>query len=214
MKFRQVLTTSALPLVVGLFLGLLSLRHLGDLSTAEATCASLGYPLLPQGKAICAGGAIGYLAYTPAMARARAWAAVRDDLYFVVYPLASCLALLPVVLGSCALVRRGARGEVRAIWIAAAVSFWGSLPLFVYAEDWGRWIYIHVYSLALLMLSLGDRPTAVDGPVAEEQPQPGRQRVAWWALAAYATLWSLPHVPSRTPPFGYLGLLHYLGLHL
>ena len=148
------------------------------------------------------------------MARALTWAAVRDDLYFVVYLLATCLALWPVVLGSLALVRRGARREVKATWVAAAVSFCGSLPLFVYAEDWGRWIYIHVYSLALLMLSLDARPTAAHGPVAEEQPQPGRQRVAWWALAAYATLWSLPHVPSRTPPFGYLGLLHYLGLHL
>lgn len=213
-RLRDALVGCALSLAVGLVLAVASLRHLGDAATAGSICASLGYPLLAQGKEVCAGGAIWFLTYTPAMARARAWAAVRDDLYFVVYPLATALAMLPLVSGSIALWRRGWRREIRLVWGAAAFSFLASLPLFVYAEDWGRWIYIHVLSLMLLLLALASRPAEQHAGSKERALGVGRQRPAWWALAAYAALWSLPHVPSRTLPFGYIGLLHYLGLHL
>ena len=213
-RFQKAIVACSLPLTAGLLLALLSLEHLGDAATAKSICASLGYPLLPQGKAICAGGAIGYLTSTPEMARARTWAVVRGDLYFVVYPLATALALLPLVIGSIALVRRGWEREIRIVWGTAVLSFVASLPLFIYAEDWGRWIYIHVLSLTLLLLALAREPVQENTGPTPRQSETGPRRRTWYALAAYATLWSLPHVPSRMLPFGYLGLLHYLGLYI
>ena len=216
-SFRQSAQQFALPLAAGLALAFVCSRHHGDLSAATEICRSLGYRLGPQSKQVCGGGSIAYLTYSSEMARARTWERVWGDLYFVVYPLATALALLPLLLGSKALARSGFQREVRAVWITAAVAFLCSLVLFAYAEDWGRWIYIHILSLSLLLLYLdGQRRSRV---VQEQQLAPAllparRQTIAAWSLAAYATLWSLPHVPSQTLPFGYLGLGLYVLRHL
>jgi len=96
---------------------------------------------------------------------------------------------------------------VRVVWCMAALSFAGSLILFVYATDWGRWIYIHVVSIAVLLLYLDGLRRAGRSP---ESPATGRRRVLVCALLFfYATLWTLPHVPMQTPRFGYVGLVQY-----
>ncbi|MGI4827532.1 MAG: hypothetical protein ACRYFU_04970 [Janthinobacterium lividum] len=210
---KQSFRLFCVPWLLCLVLALVASRHLGTLATAKDICGSLGYPLLAQGKQICSGGSIGYLAYSPEMARARTWTYVREDSYFLVYPLATALAVLPLVLGSLALAARGWKREIRLLWTVAAISFGSSIVLFVYAEDWGRWIYIHVLSLAILLLFLkGRRPQELR--FAEKPLLPKQKRLLRWSLAAYATLWSLPHVPSRTLPFGYLGLAHYFQHYL
>lgn len=216
-KPREAARECAVPFLMAAIAGYASARHLGNRETAIGICHSLGYTLRSQGKDICSGGAIGFLTMTPGLARQRTWTRAWGDLYLIVYPLGTLLALVPLVYGSLSLAGKGFREEIRALWKTAAVSFTASLPLFVYAEDWGRWIYIHIFSLALLLLALQARAQSkprMQLTLQETQLFPERRRLAAWCLVAYATLWSLPHVPSRTLPFGYLGLAHYISLYL
>ncbi len=86
------------------------------------------------------------------------------------------------------------------------VAVLGSLPLFFYALDWGRWIYIHVFSVGLLLLFVeGGRAKVGDVEIAPRAPR----RVMLGGLVAYAMLWTLPHIPMLTPRYGYVGLVEY-----
>ena len=78
--------------------------------------------------------------------------------------------------------------------------------------DWGRWIYIHIVSVFLLLLFL-DRAQA-----REATPEPSfamqlpRRQPRWTAAALllYATCWNIPHY-GNYPKKGYLNVpLHLL----
>lgn len=202
----QALGQCAIGFLLGLGAAFLSAHSLGNLDMATQICSSLGYKVLSQGNEICSGGAIPYLANTGAMARQITADAFRSNPYFLIYIPAALLALAPLIAGSVMLARSGRRRDVLIIWCTVAICFLGSLILFVYATDWGRWIYIHVLSIAILLLYLDDRnrvPTAfISAPRVPRWP-------AGLLLFIYATLWTLPHVPMMTPRFGYVGLVRY-----
>jgi hypothetical protein len=209
----------AIPFLLGAGCAYLCTRHLGNVHTAQEICTSLGYRLLPQGSQICSGGAIEYLTHTREMAREETRAAMAHYGYFRLYLTLTVLALLPLLVGTVALTRSGSRRDLRVVWGTAAVSFLASLLLFVYAVDWGRWIYIHVFSLTILLLCVDGRSRQqVAGALPVEGAKVSRLSLtAGLLLAVYATLWTLPHVPMRTPRFGYIGLadyaLHYRQRH-
>ena len=203
-----------LPALVAITAAFFCTQHLGNAETAARICTSLGYTLRAQGKEICSGGAIGFLTMTPELARHQTWTRAWGDLYLLVYPVESLIALIPIVWGCRILASEGFGREMKLLWKTAGVSFVLSLALFVYAEDWGRWVYLHIFSLGILLMSFGAQ--AISRTHREEAslaPWKQRRSSLLWLLA-YATLWSLPHVPSRTPPFGYLGLLHYVSLYI
>lgn len=212
-SYRQAAWQCLVPFVLGLGAVFLSSRHLGNSSMATQICSSLGYPVLAQGNEICSGGAIPYLASAPSRALEDTRVAFHDFPYLRIYLTTGLLALTPLVAGSVALARAGRRREVRAIWAMVALSFAGSLILFLYATDWGRWIYIHIVSIAVLLLFIDGLPESGDGVPSRklQPPATGRRKtLAIAALGMYATLWTLPHVLSQTPRFGYIDLVRYV----
>ena len=190
-------------------------HHLGNLQTATRICASLGYPLTTNehGRQVCDGGAIAYLDYTKSMARQETITVMHAHHYLVLYPILALLAVLPLLAGTLALARSGFARELRVIWAAAAVSLGGTLILFLYAIDWGRWIYLHVFSIGILLLVLDGKakklPAYAAAPAA---PNPGRYGLGYAVLlAAYATTWSLPHYQMEDRyRFGYFGLVQHV----
>ncbi len=222
----QAAAECAVPFALALGAAYLCSHHLGDLRTAAHICHSLGYPLIirEHGHQICDGGAIAYLGYSRAMARQEELAVVRDYHYLLIYPVLAALAVLPLVFGSLALARAElweavqpglaveTNRKLRLLWGSAALSILGSLVLFLFAVDWGRWIYLHVFSIGILLMFLdGQRRERSDG-VAEKGvgASPGRKLAAGLLLAVYATTWSLPHYAEETYRFGYLGLLRHV----
>ena len=204
----QALAQCALPFALGLGAAIVCSHHLGDLHAAARICRSLGYPLTENehGSQVCDGGAIAYLGYTRAMARQEAVATMRGNHYLLLYPALGVLALLPLVLGSVKLAAQGFRQQLTLLWTCAGISFAGSLVLFLFAIDWGRWIYLHALSMTILLLLLRSR-----SPAPAPDPFPRHRPLAWLALALYATTWSLPHYQVNAPyHFGYFGLLHHV----
>lgn len=179
--------------------------HLGNLEVAAKVCSSLGYKLLVPGSTeICASGAIPYLTKSREAARTEAFGLIRDHHYGAVYPFFALLALVPAIGESALLARSGLKREMRVLWTTAAVTLAASLPLFVYGIDWGRWIYIHVFSIAMLLM-LADARMAEGRTTGTEAPHMSyRHRVAaGFFLGLYATCWALP-VSTEAPRMGYL----------
>lgn len=215
-SLRQAAVVCAVPFALALGAAALCASHIGNLPTAARICSSLGYPLVLQImplNQVCAGGAIPYLLTSADSARQLRALVAGHYHYLWVYPWFGLLAVLPAIGASIVIRRRGFGREVAVVWAAAAVSFLGSLLLFYYAVDWGRWIYIHAVSLAALLLFLDGRPGAVAAPAPTLRPGPGVRVLAWCLLFIYATAWTLPHAyGTGFLRFGYFDIFR-LALH-
>ena len=211
---RQCIAPFALCLVAAWFCG----RYTGTLYTAQHICDSLGYPMHLQynGKEVCDGGAIPYLRSTRIVARAQVESAVRQYHYFAVYGIVALLTALPLIAGGLRLARTR-RHEIYVLAGTAAVSAAGTLILFTYAIDWGRWIYIHAFCIALLLLFLDGREYHEFNEPTIRQPYvrtaPRRQLAAGILLAAYATEWMLPEFYTNDYRYGYVGLVKFVFFH-
>ena len=103
------------------------------------------------------------------------------------------------------------RSRVAIVLGTTLIAVLASLPLFYLAMDWGRWIYIHIVSVFLLLLFLdAQRPAKTrTEPVRTSAPRP-QPRWAPAALLLYATCWNIPHY-GNYPKKGYLNVpLHLL----
>jgi len=197
----------AIPFAAGAVMLYLCSTHLGNLEVAAKVCSSLGYKLIVPGSTeICASGAIPYLTKSREAARAEAFGLIQQYHYWAIYPVFAVLALVPAIGESLMLARSGLRREMRLLWITAAVTLAASLPLFAYGIDWGRWIYIHVFSLAILLMLVDSRRRA-EMPIAASGISKrgyGNRFAAAIFLFVYATCWSLP-VSTEAPRMGYVG---------
>jgi hypothetical protein len=215
---QQAIKISIIPFALGLVAAFFSARHIGGLEAATKICASLGYPLKLNGKdQVCSGGAIAYLAHTREFSREQMGEFIRKTSCFTVYSLTGLFSLAPVFIGSLRLARAGFARQTKILWVTAAISFACSLVLFVFAVDWGRWIYIHVLSIAMLLLFLDNQRE--EGLTAySRRSTPGHDNIrligARLGLAAYATLWTLPHslplIGHNPVPHGYISLFENL----
>ncbi len=186
-------------------------RFPGTLQTSQTVCRSLGYTFSTAPGTFCSG-AIAYLSRDPAYARAQVLDVIRGEHYATLMPRLALLALLPVILAAIALWRiPSLRRDLLAVAASALLSFAASAILFVYGTDWTRWIYLHAFSLALLLLFLNDRQqrehpaTPLPDPYL---PPAGIRRLAVFALLAlYLFGWDLAIYQPRIP-LG--GLIHYV----
>lgn len=190
-------------------------RATGDHAIVEQICSSLGYQVnVPGSTDVCSGGAIPYLFRSREYAHAEVVANMNNYQYLLIFPFFAILAFLPAIGESTLLWRARQRFEITTVWCCVAISVVASLPLFYYAYDWGRWIYFHVASLAVLLVFL-DAQRREEVEQAEEaakvRPEFQYVRLAAHAvfLIAYAGLWILP---SSIEPLrmGYAGRLMYL----
>jgi hypothetical protein len=216
-SMRQAIRLYIVPYGLGLVAAFFSAKHIGGHETAVKICASLGYPLDMNGKdQVCSGGAIAYLAYTREFGRQQVEQFMQKTPWLTVYSVTGFLSLAPACIGSLRLARAGFARQTKIVWATAAVSFACSLILFALGVDWGRWIYVHVFSIAMLLLFLDKQRHDSAAILAHTPAASHRWRwvVAGAGLAAYATLWTLPHTLPWTGPnplsHGYISLFEVL----
>ncbi len=204
----QVTKECIIPFFCGAIVFALCVSHLGNAATASQICSSIGYKLqnIPGSTDICSSGAIPYLAKTRAMAGKEALEKILNYQYLLVFPCYLLLALLPAAGESVVLGRARMGREVCILWITSAISFVGTLILFRYAVDWGRWIYIHTVSITVLLLFIDSRRIQTNprsAPVIS-QPPAGRKVLQWAFVFVYATFWILPS-DTESLRMGYAG---------
>lgn len=203
---RRVLKVAGLPLLATAGTLLLVLRHRGNLMAEQKICSSLG-----TAPPIVCSGSIAYLANGTDVARADVLRNIHAYHYLVYYPFLALLALVPLVAMGRELARnRQQRPGVTIVVITTFVALLASLPLFLYAMDWGRWIYIHVVSIFLLLLFLDVRAQATQEVAPAPAPLRAPPRWASLGLLVYATCWNIPHF-GNYPKKGYWNVpLHLL----
>lgn len=116
-----------------------------------------------------------------------AW--VRQELPTMVPWVLPVLMLVAVGLAPAAVLLRESGGPVRPISLAVVASLVASLPLFVVAIDWGRFIYLHAALTALVVLS-GLASSQRRGRSSLARPQ---QIIAVVGTLLYATTWNIHH---------------------
>ncbi len=206
-SLRRTVKIITLPLLVTAGTLLLVLHHRGTLQEEQTICSSLGAapPL------VCSG-SIAYLANGTDVARADVLRNIHAYHYLFYYPLLALLALVPLAGMGYKMSRdRRFAPSVRIATGTAIVALVASLPLFLYAMDWGRWIYIHIVSLFLLLLFIDIRQqAALPVPIALPMMRKHQPRWVMAALLLYATCWNIPHY-GNYPKKGYLNApLHLL----
>jgi hypothetical protein len=183
--------------------------HPGSARVADSLCGSLAAQ--PADLADVCGGAIKHLADTPAQARDGVRRLAQTPSAFRIYGLRLALALLPVVGGFLQLWQsRHVRRPLLLLGAAGILSAVASIPLFLYAIDWGRWLYIHIVCLALLLFVIDRerrRGDAIPAVQSSTTTTPILRLAGACALLLYALTWNLPHVATDPNRDGYVGLL-------
>jgi hypothetical protein len=187
---QTALKCSVLPGLVAVLAMAAVLTHPGDRAIADRICSSLSDPSL------CTG-AIGYLGVSKASARADVIEAVHQYHYYRNYSILGLLAAAPLLAGLIAMWRTERR-SLLVVLGCSLVAILLSTQLFLYGTDWGRWIYIHILSLFLLLLFIDSRREAPES----EAP---RFVVPWYVLP-YMLCWSMPGYTDKGL-FGYLDLV-------
>ena len=222
-RLRDAARYAAIPILFAALAFAAAVTHPGGGREAAAICASVGGHLDHQPAGICSG-AIAYLDFTPAEARAETLRAIHFYSYRTRYPLPLLLMGLPIAwlflyhLRQPGNQRAGHRRAGRLLLALTALSVLSSLPLFVIARDWGRWIEIHATCLLLLFLLLDRRDfpdeaalsVAARSPAPRPSPALSLTSVSLVGLLLYATCWTLPSVGIFPGRFGYVDLARYL----
>ena len=208
----RAVRVAAVPAAVAVGCFALASRFPGNLAQSRTVCASLGSTLTDPPTGFC-GGAIAYLSRDTAYAHTQVLLQLHQGNFARHFVLTATLALLPAVVLIAQMLRRPEqRIAARLLSVCALVSIAASVPLFLYGTDWTRWVYVHVFSVLLLLLFVMRRP-ALDADESTRRlwPQNAMARyAAMAALALYLFAWNLSPYQPRIP-FG--GLVHY-AMHL
>ena len=189
--------------------------HPGNQIISSKICASIGGP-----SELCQG-PIGYIGISSSQYAGEVAGLFQDKRLVVVFLITGFLALLPTLAGLLDFwkkpVSRNTKAVLPATFILSAAL---SIVLFVQAQDWSRWIYIHIMCLMLMLFFAVDQ-RANDLRVSEKAVIVKRSRkwvfVATLAVIVYATTWRLPEwilLGARDyRPFGYSNLLQRVDRH-
>jgi hypothetical protein len=193
---------AALPLLLSFAALMFVVRHPGNATTVAGICNSLR--ALDQH--VC-GGAIDYLVNTKESARALVTRDIHAYHYYTLYLIWTIAGSIPIVMAFSSLWRSTrTRYSLTVLAITTAISSMTSSVLFLYALDWGRWIYVHIFSVFLILLFINYRRQEGEPAVSEDRLLPKRLSPMGFALLLYATSWSLPAIPYQIERFGYLGI--------
>ena len=193
---RRLVLVAAVPAMIALACCYLAVTHPGNQRTVDDICRAIGFSRVHPLPPAC-DGAISYLALNSQQARQQVLASITRRHYYTVFPVVVVFAFLPLIAGGIALWRcPGERRSLLGIACAVVLSGVASVPLFYYAIDWSRWLYIHVFCTLLLLLFVAARskPRAKARALAVHRS---------WAVAVllviYARAWRIPTI-SRTIP--------------
>ena len=159
-----------------------------------ATLTGAGYS-----NALCSG-AIRFLDQDAAFSMSRVADAISDGNYLGVY--------LPVVLLS-SLPFFFVRWS-KPMAAALTLSFAMTVPLFVVAIDWGRWIVMSVWLVTMLVLRFDGSPHITVNQVNTATTTLRLGLATPLGVAAFATLWSVPHCCEPRIGFGLIDRLRDL----
>jgi hypothetical protein len=205
-EIKRAVAIALIPMIFALGSFYAVAKHHGDTHTVTAVCDSLGKEYAP----VCLG-SISNLSHSSEYARQETIEDSTRYHYYRIYPPMALVALIPILMGFADLWRTpGLRRDLKLLAGTAAVSFVMSLTLFYYATDWGRWIYMHLFSLFLILLFLDHRrQTDISTAVPVRGIAGGRIQVGVVTLLlfVYATCWNLPNFSGK-PLGGYLGLVN------
>ncbi len=191
----------ALPAIVSVTLFAVVSHFPGNAQVAQTVCTSIGGSLTTPPSGVC-GGAIDYLAHDSAYAHGEVVRVMLAGRYWTRVPWLFLLPLLPAVLGLAQLWRTD-RPAARVLLSTAALAWLLSVSVFYYGTDWTRWIYIHSFSLMMLMLytqTSGFQSSTGHRSILFEGGSPKR----WAALALllmYCLGWELT-VYGQRPLYG------------
>ncbi len=213
-SFRRALKLSIVPVCLSLLPIALATRYTGNALISSAVCTSIGGPQT----GLCSG-PIYYLGLSRQVYEGEVQLLLHDKHILWAFAITTSLALLPIFSGLVDLWRRPVSRNTR--WVlptAFALSSVASMVLFVEAQDWSRWIYIHMICL-LLTLFFAAAQRNEELAAAPHQASSTRLRTGAMALVlfAYATTWHLPEwiLPGAREyrPFGYSSLLSRISRH-
>jgi len=211
---RQAVAICAIPAVVSLFPIAAAMRYTGNRITADLICRSVGGP----STGLCTG-PMYYLAMSRTVYEAEVRSLLHDTRMMIVFGTTTVLALIPVIAGLVDLWRKPVSRQTRSVVpLAFALSAIASSVLFLEAQDWTRWIYIHLVSLLLVLFFAVEQRQSTDVAVVRRSPLSVLKRTAIvLLLIVYATAWHLPEwiLPGAREykPFGYGSLLLRLQRH-
>ena len=149
------------------------------------------------------GGAIAFLDRDSQEAIDRVVEFVATESYLTTYGLILVLAAVPFFF-----VRFS-----KTLSVGIFLSLATTVPLFVVAIDWGRWIVIGVWLVTLITVRFDGSPHLTVRPINPVTFRTDLLAVA--GILAYATLWSVPHCCEPRVGFGLIDraaeLLRYVG---
>ena len=157
-NMQRSLQIFALPALASLALFALVSRFPGNTQIAATICTSIGGTLTSPPSGIC-GGAIDYLAHDAAYAHHEVVRVMLAGHYWRHVPWLFLLPLVPVILGVAQLWRRD-RSAARILLAMAGLAWLMSISVFYYGTDWTRWIYLHTFSMMLLLFTAKQQTSA------------------------------------------------------
>lgn len=186
-------------------------QHHGDMQTARTICGSLGYTSSGTLPPPCQG-AIAYLGQDQASVRQGAISYAGHFHHASLYPVVTLLAILPIVLAFIVLWRqKPLNRQLLILATTALTSIAASSVLFLYAVDWGRWIYIHVVCISLLLLFIDSRhPTESPSLVSARAHTSLRRITLIGGFLLFALCWDLPHIGGYPLRFGFADAIRLL----
>lgn len=168
---------SVLFFSTSVFAFIFSIKFPGSVYVSDGICQSLVSRGLNRD--ICAG-AIEWLRYDLKYGQKIVFGLVSE---YVFYLPIFIIAVAPVFFTN------WARGLSLILLIVGFIFF---IPLYFVAIDWGRWIYIYVFMVFVLVLS-----ESVFSKI-DIKPLPV------WFVGVYLITWSIPHCCSNRPMFGWI----------
>ena len=184
-----------LLVVAGSCIIMLPLYFFGKSINGAAICSSLMARGLPD--SIC----LGTLSWPAEYGYKNVIHFARESNYLFVYGTTFILSLLPFLLQIHYLKHPAITIRRFAIIFSALLIF--SLPLFLLAVDWGRWLHIHFMLMLLIAtMFLKDQPVSwKNQPVSIPRMWPARTTFPGFTnnlffvlfVIAYTSLWSMPH---------------------
>lgn len=198
-----------LPALLSLVPLALSVRYTGTPEVSARVCQSIGGPQ----SGLCYG-PIFYLGIPRGAYEGEVQALLKDNAFLWAFGATAALAAIPIFLGLWDTFQRPVARSTR--WVIPAaflISAFASLVLFMEAQDWSRWLYIHTMCLlTVLFFAVLQRRTTEHATATQDDRPRVPRLVQVSALVLYATLWHLPGLHEHSP-YGYISVFKRAAQH-
>ena len=186
--------------------------HPGNLAITQAICSAVGGtlgPFMVPTDNICSG-SIQWLQVSLSQARVMLAPTIRDYHLARLFSILAIPTFTPMIVLLVLFYRRDrlCREVITVVW-CGLLALAGTSFLFYSALDWGRWVHIQAICLMLMVLMVDRRAEPV-APLRLALSRRVLRYAAIFAVAIYATTWTLPSIGHNDARRGYLDVIHML----